>query len=298
MDCSFTENPSKRQAQRQRHDGSSQRRHEVASPEPVSLQPSAVVQLPGHDDRAGQDRANTAESFQLAPQVLSPNPRSQQSVDDEIARDATRPLLPSPNDIDMNTNYMQFDYSQPGDAVANMLEDANITNLYHPDNDDFANLMSGGYIDVLGGDTDGGESAEFNEAALIRTDNPCDNLGVSQDRLAINSIDDKIGTNAQYFGLSGESDPYLLRHYRYNNSGEFNQFKLSYRKVADDNSSAEWSYFQPPNDVPVYFKISADDLEGEMKEETSIRPNASAEMTRKELYELVQIEDGCRLMDL
>ncbi|RFU34250.1 hypothetical protein B7463_g2069, partial [Scytalidium lignicola] len=299
MDCSFIKSPSKRRSRGPRRDADSQVRHEVAWPETASASTTGT-QLPGLD-RAGQDRADIIEPFQQ-PEPSGPGSesRSQRRPGDEIARGAAMPLLPSPSDLGLDTAYMHFDYSQHGDTVANMLEEANLTNHYDAENDDFANLMSGGHMDASGGDLDSGrENAEFREAALMQTDTSShDSPRVPQQRLVLNSIDDKRGTNAQYFGLSGESDPYLLRHYRYDDRGEFNQFKLSYRRVADDDSSAEWPFSHHPNGIPVYFKISADDLEEGMKEETAIRPNVSAEMMRKELYELVQIEDGCRLMDL
>ncbi|KAH8807247.1 fungal-specific transcription factor domain protein [Xylogone sp. PMI_703] len=189
--------------------------------------------------------------------------------------------------------YFQLEYLQRGGAVGeNMLEEMNMTSQYDGEDGGFSNLMYGGGIDG------GPENAELLESALTLADDSHDSLSIPRHGLSINSIDHKRGINAQYFGLSGESDPFLLRHYQYDEKGEFNQFKLSYRKVADDSPLSGLPDSHSSNGVPVYFKISADDLEREMKEETAIRPNVSPEMMRKELYELVKVEDGCRLMDL
>jgi hypothetical protein len=219
-------------------------------------------------------------------------------VRDEVVPGNDMPSLPSLADLEFD-RYIQFNYSLAGEIFADM--PAPVASIHLPDagNAERSFAASQGVtISDPPATHRRTESAEAPRAALRPSHNPIDSQRTPHSRLTVNSIDEKRGTNAQYFGLSGESDPYLLQHYRYDERGEFTQFKLSYRKVADDSSSAKWLSSPPPNGVPVYFKISPDDLEGDMKEETAIRPDVSAEMTRKELYDLVPIEDGCRLMDL
>lgn len=224
----------------------------------------------------------------------------------EAARGDEMPLLPSLADLEFD-RYMQFDYSLAEEVFDDM--PVPVDSIYLPDagysERSFGFTASQGIVIPDPPGTDRRRESAGSEAprAVLKSrpsynPHPTDSPRTPPSRLAVLSIDEKEGTNAQYFGLSGESDPYLLQHYRYDERGEFTQFKLSYRKVADDGSSAKWSSSRPPNGVPVYFKISPDDLEGDMREETAIRPNVSPETTRKELYDLVPVEDGCRLMDL
>jgi len=48
------------------------------------------------------------------------------------------------------------------------------------------------------------------------------------------SIDAREGFHGTYFGLSGESDPYLLRHYLYDDSDEFPFLRVVYRQLHND----------------------------------------------------------------
>jgi hypothetical protein len=141
----------------------------------------------------------------------------------------------------------------------------------------------------------------------------------------INSIDGKDGVHGEYFGLSGETDPFLLRHYRYDDIGEFRMFKLVYRQTSNDlynnipreSSSAvqsplsdssrvgaaaagpHWTHDVPSDaPVPIHFMMAADDLADDAKEDTTIRAGVSPESIRAELNNLVLPEDGTRLIGL
>jgi hypothetical protein len=129
-------------------------------------------------------------------------------------------------------------------------------------------------------------------------------------------IDGKDGVHGLYFGLSGETDPYLLRHYRYDSHGEFRQFKLIFRQTANDLYN-DIPTDPPPdhlaldpflngdnvaprmqNSIPVHFMMAADELADDAKEDTTVRPHVSPEAVRLELDQLVKPEDGSRLVGL
>jgi len=48
------------------------------------------------------------------------------------------------------------------------------------------------------------------------------------------SLDARPGYSTQLIGLSNESDPFLLRHYRYDMLDNHTMFRLDYRKITDD----------------------------------------------------------------
>ena len=127
-------------------------------------------------------------------------------------------------------------------------------------------------------------------------------------------IDGKEGVHGLYFGLSGETDPYLLRHYRYDNNGEFRQFKLIFRQTSNDLYND--IPIDPPPDhaldpllnvndfaatqspIPVHFMMAADELSDDAKEDTTVRPHVSPEAVRLELDQIVKPDDGIRLVGL
>ncbi|KAI2719901.1 transcriptional regulator family: Fungal Specific TF [Penicillium roqueforti] len=76
------------------------------------------------------------------------------------------------------------------------------------------------------------------------------------------TIDQKPDFSSQIFGFSGESDPFLLRNYPYDDSGEVKFFRLIYRMASNTAASPESDHTVPPDghqrrssagDVPVYF---------------------------------------------
>ncbi|OAP56818.1 hypothetical protein AYL99_08930 [Fonsecaea erecta] len=321
LNCTFEQQPSKRRSshrvQLEGDDDSPGGQHDDASPQSAGL-PSfpgrdlararAQVQAArdqGRIDREGQARTGRASSFHFPTPLERKSSAQSQAHDavwrDEAARLNETPLLPEMAELDFE-RCMPFDCWLAGDVFADLpalVEPVSLPDEGHAGEQPFTAAASQYVAASESHAIDGRrENVDVPKPASRASENPLDSQMSYNSRLAVNSLDDKKGTNAQFFGLSGESDPYLLQHYRYDERGEFTQFKLSYRKVADDSSSAKWLSSPPPNGVPVYFKVSPDDLEGDIKEETTIRPNVSSETIRKELYDLVSIEDGCRLMDL
>ncbi|EXJ85372.1 hypothetical protein A1O1_05736 [Capronia coronata CBS 617.96] len=128
----------------------------------------------------------------------------------------------------------------------------------------------------------------------------------------IRSINDIEGFSAQYFGLSGESDPYLLKHIKYDGNHERRYFKVHFRKAADareppqldrrgDERAAGTPAEQPAEafgEVPVQFMMTAEELTQEEGKDTAFRPDVSQEALRKELDALVGPENGIRLINL
>ena len=139
--------------------------------------------------------------------------------------------------------------------------------------------------------------------------------------LVANPIEGKDGVHGVYFGLSGDTDPYLLRHFKYDEKGEFRMFKLTYRQLASGFNQGgtqatnslrslgsgllqENSCVGSPRSntgdgpVPTYFMMAADDLGDCGKEDTSVRNDASPQAVRMELDRLILPEDGSRLFGL
>lgn len=97
------------------------------------------------------------------------------------------------------------------------------------------------------------------------------------------SLDAQLASNAQLVGLSGEQDPYLLRHYRYDGSNEFTFQQIRVRRVGEKES------------VPMHFMIQQNKLAA--KAQPAEDP-CSADTWRKEVKEMVNDEVGCRLIRL
>lgn len=133
-------------------------------------------------------------------------------------------------------------------------------------------------------------------------------------------IDGKEDVHGLYLGLSGETDPYLLRHYKYDDHGDFSMFKLVFRQTANDlynDIASDPASLLSPSDpfgldmsknrddniyqhipIPVHFVMVADELADDAKEETTVRPHMSPESVRIELDQLIKPEDGIRLAGL
>lgn len=132
------------------------------------------------------------------------------------------------------------------------------------------------------------------------------------------SIDDTEGFSAQYFGLSGESDPFLLNHIKYDENNERRYFKVHFRKAAEafrhgatglimnghDNTtqahSASPAASMPDisSTIPVQFMMTAKELTVEKEKDTAFRPEVSREGLRQELDALISPDDGQRLINL
>jgi hypothetical protein len=105
----------------------------------------------------------------------------------------------------------------------------------------------------------------------------------------VHSLDDLEGHSAQYFGLSGESDPYLLRHFRWDENGERQFIRVHFRNVLANNDTKE---------IPIHFALSKDELAKETKLETTISRDSSKGTARERLDKLIRPEDGRRLIAL
>jgi hypothetical protein len=97
------------------------------------------------------------------------------------------------------------------------------------------------------------------------------------------SLDTQVSSNAQVVGLSGESDPYLLRRYQYDGNNEciFQQLRL--RRVGDNDN------------IPVHFLIQQNKLAANAQpaEDPSI-----LESCRREVREIISNDVGRRLIRL
>lgn len=100
------------------------------------------------------------------------------------------------------------------------------------------------------------------------------------------SIDQLAHGHAQLFGASAESDPWLLRHCRFDDSGMKYLYKVHYRNAGGVPTAQR---------IPVHFMITSDDLSTAMKNETRA---GIGEVTREHLDGLIPPEYGRRLVAL
>ncbi|KAE8330705.1 hypothetical protein BDV39DRAFT_190336 [Aspergillus sergii] len=98
------------------------------------------------------------------------------------------------------------------------------------------------------------------------------------------SLDNHPSLSSQLCGLTGDMDPYVLRHYRFDARGEFPFSKLAIRSVQD-------------TEMPVQFLLSKPELSNESKAATSLEA-PFAEEALPELSQIVAPEIGERLIQL
>lgn len=118
-----------------------------------------------------------------------------------------------------------------------------------------------------------------------------------------NSIDQRANFQSTYFGLSGESDPYLLRHYLYNEADEFPFLQVIYRRTQTDYHGSDGLY-QPSSitqneqnsHVPVQFLLTSNELGEELKKIGPVNQPYNQESVKSELDALVNNEHGRRLV--
>ncbi|KAJ5156636.1 hypothetical protein N7492_009439 [Penicillium capsulatum] len=103
---------------------------------------------------------------------------------------------------------------------------------------------------------------------------------------AIQTLDGLKGLSAQVIGASGESDPWLLRHCKFDDHG-FLPFHMVHFRNAGGVPLEE--------KIPVHFLVTADQLYESAKDETKYPQRASV---RDELNALVPLECGQRLVSL
>ncbi|KAF7125399.1 hypothetical protein CNMCM5793_001577 [Aspergillus hiratsukae] len=105
----------------------------------------------------------------------------------------------------------------------------------------------------------------------------------------IRSLDQIDGSTAQLFGMSSESDPWLLRHCRYDEYGMRSLHRTHFRHVGG---------VPVERLVPVHFLVTDNDLLAPAKEATRIRGPGGPDMARAELDAMVAPEHGRRLLSL
>ena len=102
----------------------------------------------------------------------------------------------------------------------------------------------------------------------------------------VQSIDQLENGHAQLFGASAESDPWLLRHCCFDDSGMKHFYKVHFRNAGGVPTVQR---------IPVHFMISADELTTAIKLETRA---GAGDVTRERLNYLVPPEYGRRLVGL
>ncbi|EEA21784.1 hypothetical protein EYB25_006969 [Talaromyces marneffei] len=99
-----------------------------------------------------------------------------------------------------------------------------------------------------------------------------------------NSLDHATLTS-QLCGLTGDMDPYVLRHYQFNDKSEFAFSKLAIRRVEEGR-------------VPVQFMLSKPELSADSRSQTDLRNGSHASETPSRSDEIVPQEVGERLIEL
>ncbi|GAB7353496.1 hypothetical protein MBLNU459_g3945t1 [Dothideomycetes sp. NU459] len=118
--------------------------------------------------------------------------------------------------------------------------------------------------------------------APVQNDTP-QSLPMDIDNSGEPSLDAQTSNNAQLIGLSGESDPYLLRQYRYNGNNECQFQTIRMRRVGENEC------------VPVHFMIQQNKLAA--KAQPAEDPH-TLDVWRREVREMVNDDVGKRLIRL
>lgn len=102
----------------------------------------------------------------------------------------------------------------------------------------------------------------------------------------IQTLDGLPGVSFQVIGASGESDPWLLQHCRFDEHGFLRLHQVHFRNAGGVPLDEK---------VPVHFLVTGEQLYGASKDATRFRQRA---LIRKELDSLVPLEYGQRLVAL
>jgi hypothetical protein len=102
----------------------------------------------------------------------------------------------------------------------------------------------------------------------------------------VQSIDQLESGHAQLFGASAESDPWLLRHCCFDDSGMKYLYKVHFRNAGGVPTAQR---------IPIHFMITSGELTASIKHETR---TGLGEATRERLNYLVPPEYGRRLVAL
>lgn len=105
---------------------------------------------------------------------------------------------------------------------------------------------------------------------------------------AIQTLDQLKDFSYQLIGASGESDPWLLRHCKFDEHGFLLVHQVHFRNAGGVPLDEK---------IPVHFLVTDDQLYGPAKAETRITSDTSDNL-REKLYTLVPLECGQRLVSL
>lgn len=173
-------------------------------------------------------------------------------------------LPPPSSSFDISSELMNWEHPMPSFMPASLPSDFSFDPpLYEP-------LMFEQFDPVQAG------------LAPQQNDTP-QSLPMSIDDPSEPSLDAQTASNAQLVGLSGESDPYLLRQYRYNGNNECQFQTIRMRRVGDNDC------------VPVHFMIQQNNLAA--KAQPAEDPN-SGDAWRREVKDMVSDDVGKRLIRL
>ncbi|EED19110.1 conserved hypothetical protein [Talaromyces stipitatus ATCC 10500] len=103
----------------------------------------------------------------------------------------------------------------------------------------------------------------------------------------IRSLDQLDASTAQVFGTSAESDPWLLRHCKYDDNGMLHLHGIHFRNVGGVPVEGL---------VPVHFLVTEDSLLEPLKEPTPVSTGMDVPKLRQELNRMIPLKFGVRLI--
>lgn len=179
------------------------------------------------------------------------------------------------------------DFAPKTSAGEDAMEDVLSPQVYHEEDPTTEDKPSNGIHSV-----DIGGAPDLSPASSINQNSSPQGVGSEtyqrEDHASTNhSLDEMQDFTAKLFGISAESDPWLLRHCRFDEHGLRRFYKVHFRNVAD---------ISEPEQVPVHFMIASNDLVEGFKSDTA--PSSSEHDLRTELENLIPTEDGRRLFKL
>ncbi|KAJ9252879.1 transcriptional regulator family: Fungal Specific TF [Paecilomyces variotii] len=179
------------------------------------------------------------------------------------------------------------DFTPKTSAGEDAMEDVLSPQVYHEEDPTTEDKPSNGIHSV-----DIGGAPDLSPASSINQNSSPQGVGSEtyqrEDHASTNhSLDEMQDFTAKLFGISAESDPWLLRHCRFDEHGLRRFYKVHFRNVAD---------ISEPEQVPIHFMIASNDLVEGFKSDTA--PSSSENDLRTELENLIPTEDGRRLFKL
>ncbi|KAH8820524.1 fungal-specific transcription factor domain-containing protein [Xylogone sp. PMI_703] len=116
---------------------------------------------------------------------------------------------------------------------------------------------------------------------------------VSMPGVRIRSLDSQSCRSSRFIGETGESNPYLLRHYHYDQNDECTISKVTYRRIPTSSSTQNNEFQNDKGDPPVVFMLADDSLarKGEPRVEddvfTKAREDIASMFTEAEALRLI-----------